>query len=211
MTAAPNVNKIARFPENLAIFFTLGAWLAVTEGQNNGVDPQLADSIDRRIIDQLRIDGRRSFGEIGRYVGLSEAAVRSRYNRLRKLGIVQVVGMSDAPKLGEIEAHISIQVRGVTVDSVARQLAAHPEVKFVGAALGAFDLMLDVRCADNNHLSQFLHETVRRIRGIERLETATVLEVLEDSYLWAGFREATNRQAGAVEPCPTPPRKPNHE
>jgi Lrp/AsnC family transcriptional regulator, regulator for asnA, asnC and gidA len=163
--------------------------------QNVLVDPRLADSIDRRIIDQLRIDGRRSFGEIGRYVGLSEASVRSRYNRLRKLGIVQVVGMSDAPKLGEVEAHISIQVRGVTVESVARQLAAHPEVKFVGAALGAFDLMLDVRCADNEHLSKFLHETVRRIRGIERLETATVLEVLVDTYLWAGFREALDRPA----------------
>jgi Lrp/AsnC family transcriptional regulator for asnA, asnC and gidA len=159
------------------------------------VDPRLADSVDRRIIDQLRIDGRRSFGEIGRYVGLGEAAVRSRYNRLRKLGIVQVVGMSDAPRLGEVEAHVSIQVRGVTVESVARQLAKHSEVKFVGAALGAFDLMLDVRCADNEHLSKFLHDTVRRIRGIERLETATVLEVLEDTYLWAGFREAVDRPA----------------
>jgi Lrp/AsnC family transcriptional regulator for asnA, asnC and gidA len=161
--------------------------------QNVLVDPRLADAIDRRIIDQLRIDGRRSFGEIGRHVGLSEASVRSRYNRLRKLGIVQVVAMSDAPKLGEVEAHISIRVRGVTVESAARQLAAHPEVKFVGAALGAFDLMLDVRCADNEHLSKFVHETARRIRGIERLETATVLEVLEDSYLWAGFREAIDR------------------
>jgi Lrp/AsnC family transcriptional regulator, regulator for asnA, asnC and gidA len=159
------------------------------------MDPLAADSIDRRIIDQLRIDGRRSFGEIGRYVGLSEASVRSRYNRLRKLGIVQVVGMSDAPRLGEVAAHISIKVRGVTVAGVARQLAGHPEVKFVGAALGAFDLMVDVRCDDNEHLSTFVHETVRRIRGIERLETATVLEVVEDTYLWAGFRDATDRPA----------------
>ena len=157
------------------------------------MDPRLADSADRRIIDQLRIDGRRSFGEIGRYVGMSEASVRARYNRLRKLGIVQVVGMSDAPKLGEVEAHISIQVRGVPVESIARQLVAHPEVKFVGAALGAFDLVRDVRCDDNEHLSKFVHETVRRVRGIERLETVTVLEVLKDSYLWEGFREAIDR------------------
>ncbi len=61
--------------------------------------------------------------------------------------------MSDAPKLGEVEAHISIQVRGVPVESIARQLVAHPEVKFVGAALGSFDLVLDVRCDDDEHLS----------------------------------------------------------
>jgi Lrp/AsnC family transcriptional regulator, regulator for asnA, asnC and gidA len=154
---------------------------------------QAADTMDRRIIDQLRIDGRRSFSEIGRHIGLSEAAVRSRYNRLRKLGIVQVVGMSDALRLGEVSAHVLLQVRGVTVESVAMQLAAFPEVKFVGAMLGAYDLVLDVQCKDNTHLSRFLHETVRRIRGIERLETMTVLEVLVDSYLWAGFRDPVDR------------------
>lgn len=152
------------------------------------MDPMAADDLDRRIIDQLRIDGRRSFGEIGRYVGLSEAAVRTRYNRLRKLGIVQVVGMSDALKLGELTAHVAIEVRGVKLEIVAAQLSNFAEVKFVGAALGAYDLMLDLRCQDNAHLSTFLHETLRRVRGIERLETLTVLEVVTDSYLWAGFR-----------------------
>ena len=160
---------------------------------------QAVDDFDRKIIDQLRIDGRRSFGEIGRYVGLSEASVRQRYNRLLDLGIVQVVAMSDAPKLGEVEAHVSVRVRGVTVESVARQLASHPEVKLVGATLGAFDLIVDVRCDDVAHLSTFVHDTARRIRGIESLETSTVLEILKDTYLWEGFREPVTRYV------PTPP------
>jgi Lrp/AsnC family transcriptional regulator for asnA, asnC and gidA len=159
------------------------------------MDPLAADDLDRRIIDQLRIDGRRSFGEIGRYIGLSEAAVRSRYNRLRKLGIVQVVGMSYALKLGDVEAHVAIEVRGVTVETVAAQLCAFAEVKFVGAALGAYDLVLDVRCEDNAHLSRFLHDKLRRIRGIARMETLTILEVAVDSYLWAGFRQPVDRPA----------------
>lgn len=147
------------------------------------------DAHDRDIIDQLRIDGRQSFGAIGHTVGLSETSVRQRYNRLLSLGIVQVVGMSDAPRLGEVEAHLSLRIRGVTVESVAHKLAAHPEVKFVGACLGSFDLSVDLRCDDIQHLSKFLHESVRRIRGIEHLETSTILEVLKDTYLWAGFRE----------------------
>ena len=156
---------------------------------------ELVDSIDRIVIDQLRIDGRQSFGEIGRAIGRSEANVRQRYNRLLSLGIVQVVGMSDAPRLGEVEAHLSLRIRGVTVESVAHKLVNHPEVKFIGACLGAFDLSIDLRCADIQHLSKFVHETVRRIRGIEHLETTTVLEVLKDSYLWAGFRESQEEHA----------------
>ena len=147
------------------------------------------DAHDRDIIDQLRIDGRKSFGEIGRAIGLSEASVRQRYNRLLSLGIVQVVGMSDAPRLGEVEAHLSLRIRGVTVESVAHRLAVHPEVQFVGACLGSFELSVDLRCHDIQHLSKFVHETVRQIPGIEHLETSTILEVLKDTDLWEGFRE----------------------
>lgn len=160
------------------------------EKRDNGlVRTKPVDAHDRDIIDQLRIDGRQSFGEISRAIGLSEASVRQRYNRLLSLGIVQVVGMSDAPRLGEVEAHLSLRIRGVTVESVAHKLATHPEVKFIGACIGSFDLSVDLRCDDIQHLSNFVHETVRRIRGIEHLETSTILEVLKDTYLWEGFRE----------------------
>lgn len=147
------------------------------------------DSIDRKIIDQLRIDGRRSFAVIGRNVGLSEPSVRARYRRLSEAGIVQVVGMPDAPKLGDIEVHIAISVRGVTVAAVAKQLAAVPEIKFVASAVGAHDLIADLRCDDVVHLSAILNERVRRINGVQNVETLTVLEVMKDTYLWAGFRE----------------------
>ncbi|HEY8590420.1 MAG TPA: Lrp/AsnC family transcriptional regulator [Naasia sp.] len=157
------------------------------------MDHQPVDDIDRKLIDQLRIDGRRSFGEIGRYVGLSEASVRQRYNRLVDLGIVRVIGMSDASKIGEVEAHLSLRVRGVPLDTVAEQLAAQPEVTFVASALGAYDLSVDVRCRDNAHLSEFVHERLRRIRGVYSVETSAVLEVLKDTYLWAGFREPVTR------------------
>ncbi|SEB07748.1 Lrp/AsnC family transcriptional regulator [Leifsonia sp. 21MFCrub1.1] len=147
------------------------------------------DAIDRKIIDQLRIDGRRSFAVIGRNVGLSEPSVRARYRRLSKAGIVQVVGMSDAPKLGEIEVHVAIRVRGVAVAAVAKQLTAIPEIKFIASSVGAYDLVVDMRCDDVVHLSAMLNDRIRRVNGVHHVETMTVLEVTKDSYLWAGFRE----------------------
>jgi len=163
------------------------------------VELEAVDVIDRKIIDQLRIDGRRSFGEIGRYVGLSEASVRGRYKRLLGLGVVQVVGMPNSLKLGSLESHLSLRVRGATVESVALAVAEFPEVKFVGACIGSFDLMIDVRCDDAKHLSEFLTETLRRVHGIDAVETAAVMEILKDEYVWAGFREPSNR---ATRPHP---------
>lgn len=165
--------------------------------QNGDMDPRIADDVDRRIIDQLRTDGRRSFGEIARNVGMSEVSVRSRYNRLRDLGVVQVVAMSDAVRLGEVEAHVLIGVRGAPVATVAGHLVRFPEVKFVGAALGNFDLIADVRCDDNKRLSTFLHDEVRRINGIDRMDVSVVLENLKDTYLWEGFRERVGRRMSA--------------
>ena len=154
------------------------------------------DAIDRKIIDQLRIDGRASFAVIGRYVGLSEASVRARYGRLAKAGIVQVVGMSDAPKIGEIEVHLAIRIRGASAAAVTKQLVSFPEIKYIATAVGAYDLILDVRCSGGEHLSKLLNDGIRRVHGVHDIDTLTVLEVLKDSYLWAGFREtapASNR------------------
>ncbi|WP_216851392.1 Lrp/AsnC family transcriptional regulator [Herbiconiux sp. VKM Ac-2851] len=151
------------------------------------------DVIDRKIIDQLRLDGRRSFGQIARYVGLTEGSVRQRYNRLLALGVVQVVGMPNSPRMGYVEAHLSIRVRGATVESVAKALAALPQVKYVGACIGSFDLSADVRCADQAEMNRLLTDTVRSILGIDVLETAAVLEVIKDEYVWSGFREPVGR------------------
>lgn len=154
------------------------------------MDPQEIDDIDRRIIDQLRIDGRRSFGEVGRAIGLSEAAVRGRFHRLRRRGVLQVVGMADAQRVGELEVHLAIRVRSVPVANVARQLTAMPELRFVASAVGPYDVFCDVRCRDLAHLSELVTERIRRINGIEGCEVLTVLEVLKDDYLWTGFRDA---------------------
>ncbi|WP_291048632.1 Lrp/AsnC family transcriptional regulator [Herbiconiux sp.] len=151
------------------------------------------DVIDRKIIDQLRLDGRRSFGQIARYVGLSEGSVRQRYHRLLALGVVQVVGMPNSPRLGWVEARLSIRVRGATVESVARALADLPEVRFVGACIGSFDLSVDVRCDDQEQMNAFLIDRVRTVLGIDALETDTVLEIVKDEYLWSGFRDPVGR------------------
>ncbi len=61
--------------------------------------PEVSD-LDKRIIEHLQQDGRRPFTQIAVDLGVSEAAVRARTNRLIEKGILQVVGVTDPLKLG---------------------------------------------------------------------------------------------------------------
>lgn len=158
------------------------------EAARQSSDP-LLDDVDREIIDQLRVDGRRSFSEIGRRIGFSEPTVRQRYNRLVSLGVIYVAGMYDETKIGGIAAHVGIRVSEVPVAKVADQLADHPQIKYVACTLGYYDIILDIVAPDAQSLGKIVLQDLRRVRGISDLETLTVLEVRKDTYLWQGFRE----------------------
>src|ERR1700735_4125610 len=58
------------------------------------------DDVSKQIIEQLQQDGRRSYAAIGKAVGLSEAAVRQRVQRLIDAGVMQVVAVTDPLMLG---------------------------------------------------------------------------------------------------------------
>jgi Lrp/AsnC family transcriptional regulator for asnA, asnC and gidA len=53
------------------------------------------DEVSKQIVEQLQEDGRRSYAAIGKAVGLSEAAVRQRVQRLLDTGVMQIVGVTD--------------------------------------------------------------------------------------------------------------------
>ena len=61
--------------------------------------PGALDSLDRKIITRLQRDGRRAYGAIAEEIGLSEAAVRRRVQRLKDSGVMQIVAITD-PSIG---------------------------------------------------------------------------------------------------------------
>ena len=80
-----------------------------------GSKPIQLDDVSKKIIEQLQGDGRRSYAEIGKAVGLSEAAVRQRVQKLTESGVMQVVAVTDPMQLGFYrQAMIGIRVAGDT-------------------------------------------------------------------------------------------------
>src|SRR6202035_2691185 len=71
------------------------------------------DEISKQIIEQLQADGRRSYAAIGKAVGLSEAAVRQRVQRLLELGVMEIVAVTDPMSVGfRRQAMIGIRCSG---------------------------------------------------------------------------------------------------
>ena len=66
-----------------------------TRGRARGSRADDVSELDKRIIEHLQADGRRPFTQIAHELGVSEAAVRARTNRLVDRGIIQIVGVTD--------------------------------------------------------------------------------------------------------------------
>lgn len=144
----------------------------------------LLDDVAKAIIEQLQQDGRRSYAAIGKEVGLSEAAVRQRVQRLIDSGVMQVVAVTDPLQLGFArQAMVGIEVEGA-LEPVAEALAAMDEVDYVVITAGTFDVLAEVVCESDEHLLELLSEKVRQIEGVARTETFMYLKLRKQTYSW---------------------------
>ena len=142
------------------------------------------DATSKAIVEQLQLDGRRSYAEIGKVVGLSEAAVRQRVQKLTDAGVMQIVAVTDPMRLGFSRlAMIGIRVSG---DSrvVADQLSEMPEVSYLILSAGTFDLLAEIVCEDDDNLIEVLNQRIRSIEGVASTETFVYLQLKKQKYDW---------------------------
>lgn len=141
------------------------------------------DDVSRAIIEQLQEDGRRSYAAMATKVGLSEAAVRQRVQRLLDAGVMQIVAVTDPLTLGfRRQAMIGVRATGNLRD-VADQLAAIPEVDYVVVCAGSFDLLVEIVCEDDEHLLS-LSDCIRAVAGVTGTEAFVYLRLAKQTYTW---------------------------
>ena len=123
--------------------------------------PVQLDDVSKAIIEQLQADGRRSYSDIGKAVGLSEAAVRQRVQRLTESGVMQIVAVTDPMQLGFTrQAMIGIRAGGDT-----RVLA-------------------EVVCENDEQLITLLNARIRSLAGVQTTETFVYLKLQKQFYNW---------------------------
>ena len=138
--------------------------------------------LDRKILALLQQDGRRSFADIGRAVGLSTPAVKRRVDRLEAAGVIRgYTAIVDQASLGwTTEAFLEVYGEGDTSpEALRRSLAEHPEVVGAYTVAGDAEAIVHVRTADMPHLEQ----VIERIHGqpnVVRTRTQVVLRKLAE-------------------------------
>jgi Lrp/AsnC family transcriptional regulator for asnA, asnC and gidA len=153
-------------------------------GGRDRVPPAVTlDAVSRHIIEQLQQDGRRSYAAIGKAVGLSEAAVRQRVQRLLDLGAMQIVAVTDPLSLGfHRQTMIGIRCSG-DLQRVADQLVGMDAIDYVVITAGSFDLLIEVVCEDDDQLLEILGQ-VRSIPSVTTTETFVYLKLRKQTYHW---------------------------
>ena len=155
------------------------------------------DNVDLEIINHLQTDGRKSFTDIAKALGVSEGTVRNRVSRLLEEQVIQIVGMIDPAQLGfDAPAMIGISVQPPMLESIARTVANFPEVSYLIMVSGEFDLFVEVLCRDRNHLATFLNEKLMRVPGIVRTQTFITLRTYKMAYgATPMFTESSNLES----------------
>ena len=142
------------------------------------------DDVSKAIIEQLQQDGRRAYAKIGQAVGLSEAAVRQRVQRLIDSGVMQIVAVTDPMELGFArQAMIGLTVEG-PLEPVADALADMEEIEYVVITAGGFDILVEVVGESDAHLLELVTSRIRPIPGVVSIHTFLYLELQKQTYTW---------------------------
>jgi Lrp/AsnC family transcriptional regulator, regulator for asnA, asnC and gidA len=145
---------------------------------------QSPDDVSKAIIAQLQEDGRRAYASIGKAVGLSEAAVRQRVQKLVDTNVMQIVAVTDPMQIGfDRQAMVSIVATG-DLEKIAAQLGEIPEVVYIVITAGSTDILAEVVVTDDDHLLSLINEKIRSIEGVIRTETFLYLKLTKQTYNW---------------------------
>jgi len=142
------------------------------------------DKTDVQIIEMLQEDGRMLYKDIAQKVGVSLPTVRTRIQRLVKLGVIKkFTVIVDADKiLGKVRGVILLQVNPSDVEGVMAKLASLKEVREVYRTAGSSPLVLKVEARDLDGLGQLVSNKLSGIEGITGASSLVVTKSAKEEY-----------------------------
>jgi Lrp/AsnC family transcriptional regulator for asnA, asnC and gidA len=145
--------------------------------------PEGLDEVDRQIVAALQEDGRVPFAQIAEKLNVSAGMVRVRYNRLVEMGLLRVMAITNPLRIGYTTmALIGIKTAGEKLLEVADKIAALEEVIYLVVVSGAYDIIAEVVCRDQDHLLRFLTERLYQIDGVRESESFIHLKIVKEIY-----------------------------
>jgi Lrp/AsnC family transcriptional regulator for asnA, asnC and gidA len=156
-----------------------------SDAQPNDLEPVAGevDALDRAIIAELQRDGRATYRAIGRKLGVPEATVRFRTNRLQKSGVMSVTAFADPQRLGYgVLASMFLRVAATRRAALIEELQSWEEVMYLSSCAGRADLMLQVVSRSIGELEDVIARRLAELNGVLEVETLLELKVHKAHY-----------------------------
>ena len=137
---------------------------------------QLFDELDIAILGHLEKDGRKSQSEIAADLGVTVSTIGNRLKRLRDEDLLVIYGFLDPHRVGfNAPALVRVSVKPEDIEKVGEEIADLPEVLSVTVTTGEFQLLVEVQCRDNEHLTDLIVDRLQLIEGIRETRTSILL------------------------------------
>lgn len=139
------------------------------------------DVIDLRILHSLIQDGRKSFRQISREINISTPTVETRFETLKKVGIIKSI----EPKIDlEKLEHVILNILFIKTDpkesnNVALKLKPISEMASLYVAGGDYDLIAITITRDQNHF-EHLWQEILKVDGINEMKFHILSKTIKD-------------------------------
>ncbi len=146
-------------------------------------DPVPLSRIDLRLLRLLEQDGRLSYAELARQVGLTTTPCKERVKRLEREGFITGYhAQLDPEKLGRglvVFVQISLQrTAGDAFKEFTEAVRDIPAIEECHLVAGNFDYLIKARVKDMNEYREFLGGSLMQLPGVQESTSYPVMEVV---------------------------------
>jgi len=142
---------------------------------------RMIDEIDRRLIEALNENARRSFRELAKEVGLSVTAVINKIKKLEEAGAIKgYIAVLDPEYFGyNLMAIIALRISKGKLLETQELIAREPQVVAVYDITGEWDSLVIGYFRNREELNRFIKK-ILSFRYVDRSVTHLVLNVVKD-------------------------------
>ena len=142
------------------------------------------DDLNLNIVQILSEDGRASYSEMAKALGVSVGTVRNRVNNMLSSGMLYFNVWLD-PRMSGIGVHATLllKVQAGRIPAATSAVIGIDETGYVATLTGEHDLIVDVFCRDVAHLSRLIHNKIQTIEGVIEVRSYVVTDIKYESSL----------------------------
>lgn len=130
------------------------------------------DDLDRRLIDELRVNARASVPTLAKLLGVARGTVQTRLDRLLSSGTVTgfTVRLRDRAEGDSIRGVMMVELSGRNIKAVVVNLRRIPGIAALHTTNGLWDVIAEVEVGSLQEFTRVLTE-VRSMEGVAKSES----------------------------------------